>query len=125
MPLIKLQTVTPVPEEKQQALLASASRIVAKATGKPETYVMAILEPAAAATMAGQAAPVAFVDVRGIGGVNATVNTAISNGVCIATGTIRARWAICSERASSWLRATSSMHAWISYWNISGLFSIT
>ena len=82
MPLIKLQTVTPVPEEKQQALLASASRIVAKATGKPETYVMAILEPAAAATMAGQAAPVAFVDVRGIGGVNATVNTAISKGVC-------------------------------------------
>jgi phenylpyruvate tautomerase len=82
MPLIKLQIAPPVPDEMRSPLLTSASRIVAEATGKPETYVMAILEPAIAATMAGQATQAAFVDVRGIGGINASVNRAISKGIC-------------------------------------------
>ncbi len=82
MPLIKIQTAEAISAEKQATLLTSASRIVAEATGKPETYVMAILEPAVATAMAGELTPAAFVDVRGIGGVNAKVNGAITKGVC-------------------------------------------
>ena len=82
MPLIKLQIAESIPTEKQHVVLTSASRIVAEATGKPETYVMAILEPAAATAMGGAVTPAAFIDVRGIGGVNAAINGTIAKGVC-------------------------------------------
>jgi len=82
MPLIKIQTAQTLPQEAQQPLLEAASQIVAEATGKPIDYVMAVLEPAAGVMMAGRAAPAAFVDVRGIGGVNAATNGAISKAVC-------------------------------------------
>ena len=40
MPLLKLETTVPLPDEKGKPLLAALSKAVAGATGKPEQYVM-------------------------------------------------------------------------------------
>ena len=40
MPLLKLETTVVLTDDKQQALLASLSKILAETTGKPEQYVM-------------------------------------------------------------------------------------
>ena len=82
MPLIKLQTSVAVPEPRREPLLTAASRLLSEATGKPETYVMAVLEPATATCMGGAMTPAVFVDVRGIGGWNAKVNATVTQGLC-------------------------------------------
>lgn len=82
MPLIKLQTTVSVPDERREAITAAASRLLAEATGKPEQYVMVVLESALAGAMAGKPAACAFADVRGIGGFNREVNTAVTRDVC-------------------------------------------
>ena len=82
MPLIKLQIATTVPEDKKKIVLAAASRIVADATGKPETYVMAMVEDDAVASLGGTVCPAVFADVRGIGGLDGSVNAAISKEIC-------------------------------------------
>ena len=81
MPLIKLQTTVPLSDEKQQELLASLSRLIAGAIGKPERYVMATLSPTAI-VMSGQTGPAAFADVRSIGGLNPQVNQQIARQLC-------------------------------------------
>lgn len=79
MPMIHL-TVTD-PKKNAPVVLAEASRIVAAATGKPESYVMAFLD-GAEFLMRGKAVPSAFVEVRGIGGISKTVNAEISKNIC-------------------------------------------
>lgn len=82
MPLIKLQVATTIPDDKKNAILAGASKVVAEATGKPETYVMAMLEDDAVASLGGTVCPAAFADVRGIGGIGGSTNAAVSKGIC-------------------------------------------
>ena len=77
MPLLKLETTVALTDEKKQALLASLSKIVAGATGKPEQYVMVVASPAAI-LMSGKPGEAAFVDVRGIGGLGGEVNRQLS-----------------------------------------------
>ena len=73
MPLIKMQVSVTVPDGKRAKLLTEASRIVAEITGKPEKYVMVVLETGDI-LMGGVAGASAFLDVRGIGGLTKTVN---------------------------------------------------
>ena len=73
MPLLKIQTSVIVPEGKRAQLLADASRIVAETTGKPEKYVMVVLQ-SGEILMGGAAGAAAFMDVRGIGGLNKAVD---------------------------------------------------
>jgi phenylpyruvate tautomerase len=73
MPLIRMETSVKIPEEKKSDLISALSQITAKATGKPETYVMAILSEAAI-SMAGKTGAAAFLDVRSIGSINKQVN---------------------------------------------------
>ena len=40
MPLLKLETTVPLPEEKGKPLLAALSKAMAATIGKPEQYVM-------------------------------------------------------------------------------------
>jgi len=82
MPLIKLQVATSVPEEKKTAIVGAASKVVADAMGKPETYVMAILDDCGVAALGGTVCPAAFVDIRGIGGVDGARNASVSKGIC-------------------------------------------
>ena len=81
MPLLKIQTQVNVPDNKKAWLLADASRIVAEVTGKPEKYVMVVLE-AGEFLMAGAPGPAAFLDVRGIGGLNKAVNGKLTKALC-------------------------------------------
>lgn len=81
MPLLELKTSAPIPEGEREKLLGELSRIVAGATGKPESYVMVALSHESLC-MAGQSGPAAFADVRSIGGLKASVNQKISAEVC-------------------------------------------
>ena len=81
MPLLKLETTVPLPEEKKNPLLSALSKAVAGATGKPEQYVMVTVTQSAM-LMSGKAGDAAFVDVRGIGGLNGETNRKLSQQIC-------------------------------------------
>ena len=81
MPLLKLQTSVAVPEARKDSLLKACSKIVAEATGKPEAYVMVMLD-AGAGCLNGKAEPVAVADVRGIGGLKKEVNQRLTAALC-------------------------------------------
>ena len=50
-----------------QQLIRDASALVAEQLGKPERYVMVTLEPASAMLFAGEASPLAFLELKSIG----------------------------------------------------------
>jgi phenylpyruvate tautomerase PptA (4-oxalocrotonate tautomerase family) len=81
MPLLKLETTVALSKEKESALLASLSKIVAGTIGKPEEYVMVTIAPVAV-LMSGKPDGAAFVDIRSIGGLNHDVNCSLSQKVC-------------------------------------------
>ena len=81
MPLLELETTVPLPEEKGKPPLAALSKAVASATAKPEQYVMVTVTQSAM-LMSGKAGDAAFVDVRGIGGLNGETNRKLSQQIC-------------------------------------------
>ena len=80
MPLLKLETTVPIPEEKQKPLLADLSKTVAGTIGKPEQYVMVSISHSEI-LMSAKSGSAAFVDVRSIGGLSAEVNRKLSREV--------------------------------------------
>lgn len=80
MPLLKLETTVVLADDKKKTLLAALSKMVAGMIGKPEQYVMVIIQPAAM-LMSGQSGDAAFVDVRSIGGLGGDVNQQLSQKV--------------------------------------------
>lgn len=81
MPLLKLETTVILNDEKRKDLLAGLSGIVANTIGKPEQYVMVIVNTSAI-LMSGKTGDAAFVDVRSIGGLNTNVNRQLSQKIC-------------------------------------------
>ena len=81
MPLLKLETTVALSDDKRKALLASLSKALAEATGKPEQYVM-VTASQVAMQMAGKPGDAAFVDIRGIGGLSGDVNRQLSQKLC-------------------------------------------
>ena len=81
MPLLKMHTSVPVPEEKKEPLVKALSQITAETIGKPESYVMVVLSHGTM-SMGGEIGPAAFADVRSIGGLSGKVNKQISEKVC-------------------------------------------
>ena len=81
MPLLKLDTTVPLPEEKGKPLLAALSKAVAGAIGKPEQYVM-VTASQSAMVMSNKAGDAAFVDIRSIGGLNSETNRKLSQQIC-------------------------------------------
>jgi phenylpyruvate tautomerase len=73
MPLLRLQTSPAVPEVKVHELSSALSKLVSEVTHKPEKYVMIVIEPASI-LMSGKPGDAAFVDVRGIGGLDVATN---------------------------------------------------
>ena len=65
MPYLNIVTNQTIDNEAE--FIKSASQMVAKASGKPESYVMIALEAKAAMSMAGSDEPVAFLDYRALG----------------------------------------------------------
>ena len=65
MPFIKVETNVAVPDEA--AILKKLSALAASILGKPESYVLAVLEPNKRLSFGGTADPAAFVTLDSIG----------------------------------------------------------
>jgi len=76
-----LKTTVAIPTNKKTDIVTAASKLLAEATGKPEAYVMVTLEQVAGC-FDGKECPLAFADIRGIGGFNKSVNSRLSSMLC-------------------------------------------
>ncbi|WP_415399673.1 phenylpyruvate tautomerase MIF-related protein [Synechococcus sp. W4D4] len=75
MPLINVRTS--LPELADAAgLLQELSAALAQQTGKPEAYVMTLLETAVPMTFAGSTEPCAYVEIKSIGALKPPAMTA-------------------------------------------------
>ncbi len=81
MPLLALKTSVLLPEDGQETVVKELSRVVADVIGKPEQYVMVVLEEGTIC-MSGECVPAAFADVRSIGGLNSETNKRLSEAIC-------------------------------------------
>ena len=82
MPLLTLQTTEDLEAQIQDDLMTRLSRILSDITGKPETYIMVLCEGGFRACMAGEPGAAAFVDIRGIGGLDPETNGKLSAALC-------------------------------------------
>lgn len=83
MPLLKLETTVALSDDERNNLLATLSKIVAVAIGKPENYVM-VTANSSSILMSGTPGDAAFVEIRSIGGLSGDVNRQLSAKVCAA-----------------------------------------
>jgi hypothetical protein len=67
VPTLRIQTNVPVPTGDRTALLGRASQTVAEMLGKPESYVMVILEDTCDILFAGSPSPAAFLELISLG----------------------------------------------------------
>lgn len=70
MPLVRVQTSAAVDEATRSGLLAELSGAVAEALGKPESYMMVVLQADTPMLMGGDDAPAALVEVRSVGTIS-------------------------------------------------------
>lgn len=66
MPTLLIKTNAALPAD-QDGLLKAASAAVATLLGKPEGYVMVLLEPVAALCFGGDTAPAAYLELKSLG----------------------------------------------------------
>ena len=81
MPLAKLQTSVQVEDSKKQQLLQDISGAISRITGKPETYIMVTIDNADI-SIGGDTGPAAYIDVRGIGGLDGSTNGQLTEALC-------------------------------------------
>ncbi len=67
MPTLRILTNARVPADDRAGLLARASRTLAELLGKPESYVMVILEDGRDMVFAGTPAPAAYLELKSLG----------------------------------------------------------
>lgn len=97
MPLINLRTSLPAVDNRDE-LLCELSSMLAEQTGKPEDYVMTLLETGVPMTFAGSTEPAAFVEVKSIGALRPPAMTAAFCELITArTGIPASRIYICFE----------------------------
>jgi phenylpyruvate tautomerase len=83
MPLIKVQTsVNPANQAEVGTLLKQLSASLAKHTGKPESYVMTVLEPGITMTFGGTSDPVCYVEIKSVGTMSAAQTRSMSQDFC-------------------------------------------
>jgi phenylpyruvate tautomerase PptA (4-oxalocrotonate tautomerase family) len=80
MPLVRLQTNHQFTEVSP--LMKGLSAKVAELLGKPEAYVMVVVEPRLAMLMAGDARPAALVEVRAVGNISAGQAEQLTAAIC-------------------------------------------
>lgn len=81
MPLISVRTSAAAPAAAD-ALLAALSSGLAALLGKPERYVMTMLETGVPMTFAGDSAPACYVEVKSIGALDGDRTRQVSRAVC-------------------------------------------
>jgi phenylpyruvate tautomerase PptA (4-oxalocrotonate tautomerase family) len=94
MPLLQIRTSSPAPADPD-ALLRELSQQLAGWLGKPERYVMTVLEAGMAMTFAGDTAPCAYVELRSIGGLDGERPASISAALC---GLLEERLGVSADR---------------------------
>lgn len=67
MPTLRLLTNVEIAAEDRASMMAELSRRVAELLGKPESYVMVILESGRDLLFAGTAAPAAYLELKSLG----------------------------------------------------------
>ena len=67
MPVLKIQTNLEIPPGQRDRLLQYASATVADILGKPERYVMVMLEPNPHMLFSGDTSPLAYLELKSIG----------------------------------------------------------
>ena len=77
MPMLNLKTNVVIPDDKLEKLISGLSTVVSDGIGKPEQYVMIVVEPATL-LLGGKPGPAAFIDLRSIGGLSPAVNKRLS-----------------------------------------------
>ncbi|OGV32049.1 MAG: hypothetical protein A2020_14080 [Lentisphaerae bacterium GWF2_45_14] len=82
MPLVKVETSVSCDAALKEKIIKALSRICAEETGKPERYVAVVFENDAMISFGGELCSGAWVEVRGIGGLDGKVNQKISHAVC-------------------------------------------
>ena len=75
MPLINVRTSLASVEDAD-ALLKQLSALLAQQTGKPEAYVMTLMETGVLMTFAGSTEPCAYVEIKSIGALKPPAMTA-------------------------------------------------
>jgi phenylpyruvate tautomerase PptA (4-oxalocrotonate tautomerase family) len=67
MPTLRILTNVQVPTDDRAGLLTRASRTVAELLGKPESYVMVILDDGRDMLFAGSTEPAAYLELKSLG----------------------------------------------------------
>jgi phenylpyruvate tautomerase PptA (4-oxalocrotonate tautomerase family) len=67
MPTLKIQTNARIDAPVAEALIQRASTEIASLLGKPERYVMVIVEPVIAMSFGGETAPTAYLELKSLG----------------------------------------------------------
>jgi len=67
MPTLMIQTNVETPADHRRKILEDASAMVANILGKPESYVMVILKDKADMLFAGDATPLAYLELKSLG----------------------------------------------------------
>ena len=80
MPLISVKTSAPASDG--QTLLKELSQTLATLLGKPERYVMTLLDTEVPMTFAGDPAAACYVEVKSIGALDGDRTRQVSSAVC-------------------------------------------
>ena len=67
MPTLIIKTNAPIANDAASELLKAASATVAAMLGKPERYVMVLLEPTSHMSFGGDTAPLAYLELKSLG----------------------------------------------------------
>jgi len=78
MPLVRVQLSVAIDDQARASMMAELSRAVAQALGKPESYVMVVLEPQRSMLMGASDDPAALVEVRSVGTISPGQATELS-----------------------------------------------
>jgi phenylpyruvate tautomerase len=70
MPLIRVQLTASLDTHQQTALMTALSTEVASCLGKPESYMMVVVEPETSIILGGKGGPAAFAEVRSVGTIS-------------------------------------------------------
>lgn len=81
MPLLKITTNQEIPADKRHDLIKTASESVANMLGKPERYVMVVMESNPDMCFAGDTSPLAYLELKSIG-LPGDRTTEFSNFLC-------------------------------------------
>jgi phenylpyruvate tautomerase len=82
MPLIKVQTSIASNDATIETMLKQLSASLAKHTGKPESYVMAMIEPGVKMTFGGTTDPTCYIEIKSVGSMTSAQTKAMSQDFC-------------------------------------------